>query len=372
MERTRADAAVTGVLLAGGRASRMGGRDKAFAAVGGEAIAVRSLRLFGELFSQVIVATNRPERYRTFGVETVADTFAGCGPLAGIHAAMQRAAHPHLFVAACDMPGLDPDVIRFLLGRIGDADAIVPRWDHDIEPLHAVYAVRLLPLVEEALRAGRHAIRDFLPRVRVDYVEEAELRRIRGTERSMLNVNTPEELAAIGGSLEDEPDPGDDLVDVVDDAGRTVRQVTRREMRARRLPHRSTYVLVFNRRGELFVHLRTPTKDVYPSHWDVCVGGVLAAGESFDDGAGRELVEELGVSAPLERLFPFRHADTVNIVHGMVYRTTHEGPFRLQRAEVVRGEFAPVDEIVRRATSEPFCPDGLRVLAQYQETFAAR
>jgi molybdopterin-guanine dinucleotide biosynthesis protein A len=205
MEGARPDAPVAGIVLAGGRATRMGGRDKAFAAVGGEPIAVRTVRLFRTLFPQVIVATNRPERYHGLGVETVEDVFPGCGPLAGIHAAMRVAAHPHVFVAACDMPGLDADVIRFLLGRIGDADAdaVVPRWDDDIEPLHAVYAVRLLPRIEESLRAGRHALRDFLPRVRVDYVGEDELSRFRGTARSMLNVNTPEELAAIGGSLED-------------------------------------------------------------------------------------------------------------------------------------------------------------------------
>ncbi len=203
MNGIRSGAGVSGVVLAGGRASRMGGRDKAFAAVGGESIAVRTLRLFGTLFPQVIVATNRPDRYRAFGVETVSDLFPGCGPLAGIHAAMRAAAHPHVFVAACDMPGLDADVIRFLLGRIGAADAIVPCWDGDIEPLHAVYAVRLLPMVEETLRVGRHALREFLPRCRVDYVAEAELRAMRGTARSMLNVNTPEELAAVGGSLED-------------------------------------------------------------------------------------------------------------------------------------------------------------------------
>jgi molybdopterin-guanine dinucleotide biosynthesis protein A len=203
MQRGRDDVAVTGVVLAGGRASRMGGRDKAFAAVGGEPIAVRTLRIFRGLFPQVLVATNRAERFRALDVETVADVFPGCGPLAGVHAAMQRASHPHVFVAACDMPGLDADVIRFLLDRIGAADAVVPRWDLDIEPLHAVYAVRLLPLVEETLRAGRHAMREFLPRVRVDYVAEDELKRIRGTARSMLNVNTPEELAAVGGSLDD-------------------------------------------------------------------------------------------------------------------------------------------------------------------------
>ena len=117
MEPPRMDEAphalpVTGVLLAGGRATRMGGRDKAFAAVGGEPIAARTLRLFCALFPQVIVATNHPERFRALGAETVADVFPGCGPLAGIHAGMQIARHPHVFVAACDMPGLDPEIGR--------------------------------------------------------------------------------------------------------------------------------------------------------------------------------------------------------------------------------------------------------------------
>jgi molybdopterin-guanine dinucleotide biosynthesis protein A len=366
MERARAADAVTGVVLAGGRASRMGGRDKAFAAVGGEPIATRTLRLFRTLFPQVVVATNRPERFHALGAETVADVYPGCGPLAGIHAAMRVARHPHVFVAACDMPGLDADVIRFLLGRIGDADAVVPRWDADVEPLHAVYAVRVLPLIEDGLRAGRYAMRDLLARVRVDYVAEDELRAIRGTARSMLNVNTPEELAAVGGTLDDAPDPGAELVDVVDDAGVVTAQVTRREMRARGLPHRSTYILVFDRHGRLFVHLRTATKDVYPSHWDVCVGGVLAAGESFDAGAARELHEEIGVVAPLARLFPFRYADERMIVHGMVYRATHDGPFRLQPEEVVRGEFLPTDDVLARARREKFCPDGLAVLETYR------
>jgi isopentenyldiphosphate isomerase len=66
--------------------------------------------------------------------------------------------------------------------------------------------------------------------------------------------------------------PGDELVDVIDDAGRTIATVTRREMRARRLPHRCTYLLVFNRAGDLFLHLRTASKDVYPSHGDVAIG----------------------------------------------------------------------------------------------------
>lgn len=141
-------------------------------------------------------------------------------------------------------------------------------------------------------------------------------------------------------------------------------------MRARRLPHRSTYILVFDRRGDLFIHLRTASKDVYPSHWDTCAGGVLLAGEEFAAGAARELAEELGVEAPLDELFPFRWTDEHTDVHGMVYRACHDGPFRLQPEEVVRGEFVPPRSIRERAAHAPFCPDGLAVLLEYQRRVA--
>ena len=160
-------------------------------------------------------------------------------------------------------------------------------------------------------------------------------------------------------------------MDALDDAGHPVGVVTRREMRARRLPHRSTYILVFDARGDLFLHLRTATKDVYPSHWDPCIGGVLAAGEGFPTGAARELREELGVAAPLEELFPFRWTDAHNVVHGMVFRALHGGPFRLQPEEIVRGEFLPLDMVEERARWEPFCPDGLAVVREYRRRVSA-
>ncbi|MBI3408039.1 MAG: NUDIX domain-containing protein [Planctomycetes bacterium] len=158
---------------------------------------------------------------------------------------------------------------------------------------------------------------------------------------------------------------GEELVDVIDAAGRTVSVATRAEMRARRLPHRCVYVLVFNSRGELFVHLRTAAKDIFPSHWDVAVGGVLAAEESFAEGARREVREELGLELNTEELFPFHHEDEATVVQAMVYRTVHDGPFQLQAEEIVRGEFLSLAEVRRRAQDMPFCPDGLAVLSEF-------
>src|SRR5438552_17058078 len=86
---------VAGVVLAGGRASRMGGRDKAFAAVDGEPIAVRAVRVFRELFPQVLISTNRPERFQGLGVATVGDRLPRSGPLAGIPGALFASRYPH-------------------------------------------------------------------------------------------------------------------------------------------------------------------------------------------------------------------------------------------------------------------------------------
>ena len=157
-----------------------------------------------------------------------------------------------------------------------------------------------------------------------------------------------------------------EMVDIIDAEGRTVGTVSRQEMRGRRLPHRCVYILVFNGRGELFVHLRTPTKDVYPGYWDVAIGGVLAAGESFDEGALREGREELGVEIKPEPLFPFRYEDVSSVVQAMVYRAVHDGPFQLQVEEIVRGEFVSLDEVMDRAKVENFCPDGLAALGEYR------
>jgi 8-oxo-dGTP pyrophosphatase MutT (NUDIX family) len=156
----------------------------------------------------------------------------------------------------------------------------------------------------------------------------------------------------------------EEMVDVLNLDGEVIGIATRQEMRAKRLPHRCVYILVFNGRGEIFIHLRTPTKDVFPSHWDLCAGGVVAAGENFDLGAIREGFEELGVKVKPEYLFPFRYEDAHTVVFAKVYRCIHDGPFILQKEEVVRGEFVKLMDLENLISRENFCPDGLKVLRE--------
>jgi len=164
----------------------------------------------------------------------------------------------------------------------------------------------------------------------------------------------------------------DEIVDVVDDTDRVVGQALRRDVRRDNLRHRSVYILVFNSSGQLFAHRRTMTKDIFPGFWDVAVGGVLNAGETYDDGARREVREELGVDGvTLRRLFPLRYDDERNRVAGVVYSCTCDGPFSLQASEIAEGMWMDLDVLLDRTQRDPFCPDSLEALRLYLAKLAA-
>jgi len=161
-------------------------------------------------------------------------------------------------------------------------------------------------------------------------------------------------------------DPAEELVDVVDEEGRVVRTVSRREMRAEGLRHRCTYTIVRNSRGEIYVHRRTETKDVYPGLYDATAGGVCASGETFDEGAARELEEELGISGvPLRFCFEHRYDGPGGRVLGAVYEVVWDGPIRHQASEIAWGAFVPLDRLRSMMDERPFCPDGREVVERW-------
>lgn len=162
-----------------------------------------------------------------------------------------------------------------------------------------------------------------------------------------------------------------ELVLIVDRENRETGQAPRADMRALGMPHRSTYILVFNSEGRLCVQKRTRTKDVYPGYWDPAAGGVVLAGESYEAGAARELAEELGVTGiPLERLFDFWFEEGSIRVWGRVYRCVWDGPLHLQAEEIEMAAFLTPEDLLALAASEPVTPDGVYVVRRYLEEFA--
>ena len=158
----------------------------------------------------------------------------------------------------------------------------------------------------------------------------------------------------------------DEIVGIVDEHNRVVGAVPRSEMRAKHLPHRSTYILVFNSQGQLYVQKRTLTKDVFPGYYDLATGGVVLAGESYEQGAARELEEELGIrDVPLTKLFEFYFEDENNHVWGGVFTCVYDGELRLQEEEVESVILLTPHDILRHAETEPYTPDGVYVLRRY-------
>jgi isopentenyldiphosphate isomerase len=154
--------------------------------------------------------------------------------------------------------------------------------------------------------------------------------------------------------------PGDELVDVVDEDDRVVATVARGQMRARRLRHRCVFIVVRRSDGRLLVHQRSAAKDLWPSAWDVAVGGVVAAGEAWDDAAARELAEEVGIDGVVPRFVRaggYSDADVDELAR--VYTVTWDGPIRFVDGEVVAAAWLGPDELATWRASRPFCPDSL-------------
>jgi isopentenyldiphosphate isomerase len=158
----------------------------------------------------------------------------------------------------------------------------------------------------------------------------------------------------------------DEIVTIVDEHNKVIGAVPRREMRAKNLPHRSTYILVFNAQGELYVQKRTMSKDVFPGYYDLATGGVVLAGESYEQGAVRELEEEMGIrNVPLTWLFDFYFTDERTRVWGGAFSCVYDGEVVLQEEEVEGVMLMTIAEVLRRSESEAFTPDGLYVLRRY-------
>lgn len=156
--------------------------------------------------------------------------------------------------------------------------------------------------------------------------------------------------------------PNDELIARYDESGAVLGVVTRSRMRAEGLWHAATAVLVRSSDGErVYVHRRSPDKDVYPGMWDCWAGGVVAAGESPDEGARRELAEELGVTGvPPRPVFGFRYERGTVRYHGFAYEVAWDGPVVHQESEIVAGEWMALDRLRARLADPdwPFVPDG--------------
>ena len=185
---------VTGVIQAGGKSTRMGGRPKALMELGGRRIIDRVVEVVRAVSDDVLLVTNTPDLYMGLGLRMVPDVFPDHGSLGGIYSGLEASSGEAAFTVACDMPFLMPEVARLVIDHADDADVVLPRVGEQFETLHACYAKTCLGPMEARLRQGRLKIVGFFDDVRVRTITEQEVARFRAPELVFMNVNTPEEL----------------------------------------------------------------------------------------------------------------------------------------------------------------------------------
>ena len=147
----------------------------------------------------------------------------------------------------------------------------------------------------------------------------------------------------------------EDIFDVVNEHDQVIEQRPRSVVHAEQLYHRAAHVLVFNAKGEVFLQLRSNTKDNDPGLWDNSCSGHVDAGESYVVAAERELMEEIGllVEKPLEELFKLTASPETGMEFVTIFMTEAEGPFELCPEEIDEGRWASTTEIRLALQTKP-------------------
>jgi molybdopterin-guanine dinucleotide biosynthesis protein A len=186
---------VSGVILAGGKGSRLGGVNKALLEVGYQTNIEWVLSALCPICSDLVLVANDESLASIEGVRLILDSEPHAGVLPALAQGLRTASGDLAIVVACDMPFLNAGLLEEQLRQAADADVVIPVLDGRPEPMHAVYRrCTSLAAIRAALAAGEKRMISFLDQLRVVRLEETELRSFDPDLRSFFNTNTPEDL----------------------------------------------------------------------------------------------------------------------------------------------------------------------------------
>lgn len=188
----------TGVILAGGQASRYGGRPKGLERVHGARVIDRVATVLGAVTDSLLLIANDPDAALWLpGVRVAGDVRPGIGSLGGIHAALVHAGSA-VIVVAWDMPFVPEGLLAELRALGEDADVVAPESGSSrrgLEPLCAYYSPTCIAPIERSIDADDRRVIGFFEQVRVVRLPAEDVRRYGDPDRLFMNVNTPGELA---------------------------------------------------------------------------------------------------------------------------------------------------------------------------------
>ena len=187
---------VTSIILAGGKNLRLG-KSKALETISGKSLIERVIERVEPLTNQILIITSgeKLDLPDACKAEILLDIYPDKGPLGGIYTGLLASQSSHNIVVACDMPFLNTELLRYMIGLSCDFDAVVPRVEEGmIEPLHAIYSKSCLDNIKTRLERNQLGIHSFLNTVRVRYVELAESQKLDPQLLSFFNINDQSDL----------------------------------------------------------------------------------------------------------------------------------------------------------------------------------
>ncbi|MGD8883114.1 MAG: molybdenum cofactor guanylyltransferase [Desulfobacterales bacterium] len=185
----------TGVILSGGLSTRYAGTEKALLQVGGVRILDRIYDIYSQLFEEIIMVTNTPEKFLDWDLLIVSDLFPIRSSLTGIHAGLFYMTNPFAFISACDTPFLKKEIVETVIGKIeAQIDIVMPETSAGFEPLCAAYSKRCLQPAQHHLEQEKLKIIKTFRKSRIKTVSEKVLRKIDTDLQSFFNINTPDDL----------------------------------------------------------------------------------------------------------------------------------------------------------------------------------
>jgi molybdenum cofactor guanylyltransferase len=186
---------VAAFVLTGGRSSRMG-QEKSALLLNGNTLLERAIEIAHAASDdvQLLGAPYLPSVGRC-GITAIPDRFPGCGPLAGIDAALASTKAALNFILSVDTPFVPQDFVRYLVERARGNDALVtyPRLASGYQPLCAVYRKGFGPIAEAALQSGHYKIDPLFARIQTCTIDDADLRKLGFGDEIFDNLNTPED-----------------------------------------------------------------------------------------------------------------------------------------------------------------------------------
>jgi molybdopterin-guanine dinucleotide biosynthesis protein A len=186
---------ITGIILAGGRSSRMD-QDKAFILFSGRPLIEIVIEMTSTLFEHLMIVANEPNLYQKYGIKIQSDIIKDCGPLGGIYTGLFYSRNKYNFIVACDMPFLNQDLVQCMIEKIGDFDVIIPEHNGQLEPLCAIYSKDCITPIKNQLSQNNLKITDFFQSVKVKTILEEETIKLDPQGFSFTNINTPQDLKA--------------------------------------------------------------------------------------------------------------------------------------------------------------------------------